>query len=193
MLPQAFPQNYPGKTNTQLLLCAWESLPTQGSVCAAFVCSGMSRAAGFQAQGKTLPASKVPSQAFPPAFPKAVGLRGVCVWMDECQHSWAAAGMGGETPLKSFPAAAGTGGETPLKSFPAAAGHSWQGQMVPSVCPCAVTEAALPPHPALGRTELGCETKSSLYSLPESTKGCAWSYQPIVVSVSAWERSGFGE
>lgn len=79
MLPQAFPQNYPGKTNTQLLLCAWESLPTQGSVCAAFVCSGMSRAAGFQAQGKTLPASKVPSQAFPPAFPKAVGLRGVCV------------------------------------------------------------------------------------------------------------------
>lgn len=79
MLPQAFPQNYPGKTNTQLLLCAWESLPTQGSVCAAFVCSGMSRAAGFQAQGKTLPASEVPSQAFPPAFPKAVGLCGVCV------------------------------------------------------------------------------------------------------------------
>lgn len=121
--------------------------------------------------------ARFPAKLFLLLFQRLLGSM-VCVWMDKCQHSWAAAG---------------TGGETPLKSFPAAAGHSWQGQMVPSVCPCAVTEAALPPHPALGRAELGCETKSSLYSLPESTKGCAWIYQPIVVSVSTWERSGFGE
>lgn len=118
--------------------------------------------------------ARFPAKPFLLLFQRLLGSV-VCVWMDKCQHSWAAAGMRGETPLKSFPAAAGHR----VRWCP--------------LCPCAVTEAALPPHPALGRAELGCETKSSLYSLPESTKGCAWSYQPIDVSVSAWERSGFGE
>lgn len=94
--------------------------------------------------------------------------------MKKCQHSWAAVAAGGEAPLDSSPGAQlGTAGT--VRWCP--------------VCPCAGTEAALPPLPALGRAGLGCETKSSLYSLLENSKGCAW---PIVVSVSVWGGSGFG-
>lgn len=66
VLPQASPQNCPGKPNPQLLLCVCSSLPTQ-PCCICVLSHGWG--CSFPGSAQTLPARNLPSPASPPAFP----------------------------------------------------------------------------------------------------------------------------
>lgn len=156
----SLPLKPPGKTNTQLLLCA-SPHPATLHLCAQ-ACPELHIS---RLRIKTLPANEVPSQVF--LLFSFLQLRAVC----------------GDEQMSAQLGCSGHWRRTP-ELLPSAAGHSWQGQTVP----CAMAEAAVPPHPALGRAGLGCESKSSLYFLLEGSR----SYQLVVVSVSVWEGSGFG-